>query len=367
MAYNYSNDEMDSSKVKDKESKINFLKKIIAHVQAELDISIELNPVKVVAGLDPEQTSNFLQIFALLASTIIHQGSTISSNSAAASCTKEGNTQHRTGGVEQSAKVTIVDTLPNISLPDKEPTTIDNSHRSSRNDTNGELKKLHPTAEAESQKITAMPLSTTKNIQKNTKTDDEVTGAINRDITNKKANTPSPETEDFAKAPLAPNMILEEAEQRLIRDKISEEDANNVKAVRAKAKSISQTFFGIENGEMDRNDFILDALGDDSDPRIISTRPKTARRMPPRSKEKKRVLGDRALKYSTTAKPIIFKDDDEDEQNKQSLTNEKEIEDEIGKPTLVEKQSPTPLSSLHGQTAAVQNILHEAIMESTNR
>jgi len=56
------------------------------------------------------------------------------------------------------------------------------------------------------------------------------------------------------------------------------------------------------------------------------------------------------------AKPIILKDDDEDEQNEQSLTNERKIEDEIRTSTLAEKQSTTPLNSLHCQTTAVQNI-----------
>ena len=58
---------MDSSKVKDKDSKISFLKKLIAHVENELGVAIDLNPGKVVAGLEADKTRHFFQLFVLAA------------------------------------------------------------------------------------------------------------------------------------------------------------------------------------------------------------------------------------------------------------------------------------------------------------
>lgn len=62
--------EMDSSRLKDKQSKVQFLEKIISHVERVLKISITtVKPSKIVAGSEPDQTCYFLQLFAL-ASTI---------------------------------------------------------------------------------------------------------------------------------------------------------------------------------------------------------------------------------------------------------------------------------------------------------
>ena len=60
---------MASSKTKDKQIKVQFLQKVISHVERILSITINVKPSKIVAGLEPENTCQFLQYFAL-ASTV---------------------------------------------------------------------------------------------------------------------------------------------------------------------------------------------------------------------------------------------------------------------------------------------------------
>ena len=58
---------MDSSKARDKDSKIAFLRKLISHVERILDLTIDLEPLKVIAGLEAEKTRYFFQLFVLAA------------------------------------------------------------------------------------------------------------------------------------------------------------------------------------------------------------------------------------------------------------------------------------------------------------
>ena len=61
--------ELDSANLKDKSSKLSFLDKVIKHVETRLDITIDLNAKKVVAGLETEKTRRFLQLLATAATT----------------------------------------------------------------------------------------------------------------------------------------------------------------------------------------------------------------------------------------------------------------------------------------------------------
>ena len=61
----YSEDEMDSKNVKDKASKVAYLEKILKHVGATLNTFVDARPAKIVAGLEPENTSTFLQVSCL--------------------------------------------------------------------------------------------------------------------------------------------------------------------------------------------------------------------------------------------------------------------------------------------------------------
>ena len=53
--------ESDSANIKDKETKVAWLNKIIACVSLSLDEHLPARPLKIVAGLEPERTNEFLQ------------------------------------------------------------------------------------------------------------------------------------------------------------------------------------------------------------------------------------------------------------------------------------------------------------------
>ena len=56
--------ESNSENVKEKDAKINYLNKIIKVVSLSTKVTLNANPAKIVAGLDPEDTNAFLQLLA---------------------------------------------------------------------------------------------------------------------------------------------------------------------------------------------------------------------------------------------------------------------------------------------------------------
>ena len=60
-------EEMVSSNVKEKAAKIAFLEKVISHVEGRLNIAVDVRAKKIVAGLEPDKTSRFLQLLAVAA------------------------------------------------------------------------------------------------------------------------------------------------------------------------------------------------------------------------------------------------------------------------------------------------------------
>lgn len=56
----FSGEELDS-KITEKEAKINFLVKLIQLTELVVGEEIDVKPTKIVAGLEPEKTNNFLQ------------------------------------------------------------------------------------------------------------------------------------------------------------------------------------------------------------------------------------------------------------------------------------------------------------------
>lgn len=61
----YTPEETDSANVADKNQKILFLEKIIKVVGLQLNTLVVANPSKIVAGRDPQDTNNFLQLLAV--------------------------------------------------------------------------------------------------------------------------------------------------------------------------------------------------------------------------------------------------------------------------------------------------------------
>ena len=64
---NFSEQEINSENVSDKEGKIAFLEKIIGYVQTTTGLEIEALPTKVVSGLECEKTRRFLQLLVVAA------------------------------------------------------------------------------------------------------------------------------------------------------------------------------------------------------------------------------------------------------------------------------------------------------------
>jgi TRAF3-interacting protein 1 len=61
----YNEIESDSANISDKEQKIRFLEKIIKVVGVQLNTLVEAKPSRIVAGLDAQNTNNFLQLLAV--------------------------------------------------------------------------------------------------------------------------------------------------------------------------------------------------------------------------------------------------------------------------------------------------------------
>ena len=57
----YSEDEFNSENVKDKESKLLFLKKMVDVVSLSTKVALKASPAKIVAGLEVLETNTFLQ------------------------------------------------------------------------------------------------------------------------------------------------------------------------------------------------------------------------------------------------------------------------------------------------------------------
>jgi len=70
----YGEDELDAKSIKDKESKINFLEKLIALVQLAAGEEIPVRSNKIVAGQEAEQTNVFLQYLFKVATSGIESG-----------------------------------------------------------------------------------------------------------------------------------------------------------------------------------------------------------------------------------------------------------------------------------------------------
>jgi hypothetical protein len=61
------NEEMDTANINNKQTKIEFLEKLIRFLENELKLSIDVKPSKIVAGLEAGKTRYLLQLFVVIA------------------------------------------------------------------------------------------------------------------------------------------------------------------------------------------------------------------------------------------------------------------------------------------------------------
>lgn len=65
----FSEVELVSSNVKEKQSKLQFLEKLVSFLESKFEVSLDVKPAKIVSGLEPERTRYLLQVFAAIATT----------------------------------------------------------------------------------------------------------------------------------------------------------------------------------------------------------------------------------------------------------------------------------------------------------
>jgi hypothetical protein len=75
----YTEAELDSANVTEKQQKIDFLEKIIKFVGTHLNTLVEAQPLKIVAGMDAANTNRFLQLLAVAAKHVPDSSQTLRS------------------------------------------------------------------------------------------------------------------------------------------------------------------------------------------------------------------------------------------------------------------------------------------------
>jgi TRAF3-interacting protein 1 len=62
----FSDEEMNSSNITEKQAKLQFLDKLISYLSNVTGTSIDVKPNKIIAGLEPERTRYLLQVYAVV-------------------------------------------------------------------------------------------------------------------------------------------------------------------------------------------------------------------------------------------------------------------------------------------------------------
>ena len=274
------NEELDSSNIKSKETKIAFLQKLLDYVIFKLRIPIDFRPNKVVAGLEPEKTCYFLQLLATLA---LHQRDVRKVNVKNNDGTK--TRYDNDNGFKQDASI------------ENEPSDLpsdhveENNHDLNQYTSNDKLKSIPRGGNEKESEDDIILISTT-----------------NQDGTSTSKEEKKEEEDD--------DIIIENSHQQIsLMEKESTEsnfvetttqitDDDNKEATIKETSNIER-FFGTDEFLPD------DTIADDVKQYI---RPKTARRRPPKIKDRVQSAEVNINKTEDRLKqrPIIFKDDDSD-------------------------------------------------------
>ncbi len=121
-----SEDQMESSNVKEKQAKLQFLEKLIFFLENELSRSINVKPMKIVSGQEPEMTCYMLQIFTVLAT---HKPSPLLSVSAEQK--DESSSKEMCHSRDESTSHSESKEMQKISPPESEVELTDNDFNSS--------------------------------------------------------------------------------------------------------------------------------------------------------------------------------------------------------------------------------------------
>ncbi len=324
----FSDDEMDSSKVKNKDAKIRFLEKICDYVGDRLGVTVDLKPSKVVAGLETEKTCHFLQLFALVVE-LSKQTNNASNEVDSPSRQPEGKS---VGDMPNESKERDVNDSVSKELPlgrvDEEKEPKDNSQQEEMKeeasgnfiktirDEKSDIKDFSDETQHKRSETTPRPNSS-KNVMPTD--DNDIKG---QDLFSTECNEEETFTEIEEKRDQDQNESKHDMPDVLpstldLDSGPPEHKENVVEELEGGKTSIEHLFFGTD-------EFQEETIVDEAKQSI---RPKTARRRPPRIKERTQS----AEKKSTikVERPVIFKDDDDGEGDvidQENSSNTKKIE-----------------------------------------
>ena len=316
--------------VKEKEAKINFLSKIISHVEDELGVSVGVKPRKIVSGLEPDKTCYFFQLFVI-----------------AARLRKSRSSRDDSEHSEPKAGGTIEDTYP---MADAKPANVTSETISH----SFESKAVQDDAKA----LPAFPTTCNKeedDLTPPAQTEEEAMLTLDSSIPNHVKTTAIPsrpksgEVFDSDASRINDNIDRNTRERSTSRSTCISEEKTDEKAKNKKSghtnkgtrddalqndnaslfksnfdgRKITEAFFGSDGlWEMDTGRRESD---------LISARPRTARQRPPRVKQKINESLGPTSRRSVTARPFIFKDDDDINVNRpQKIEDELDVEESEG-------------------------------------
>lgn len=288
---------MESSNVKTKESKIQFLEKILGYVKYRLRVSIDLRPSKVVAGLEPEKTCHFLQIFGILA---LHQ------DTLSLASKDEGENQNKNHH-EKQAKDAKLDKDDELKHDDEESTLKESPIHGSEDDKqeSTDLSVMHQNIPHETP---TSPLIALVRDQDERKLHDE-------DVALEPSGTPGDSSvrNHEEKAPkYSSNHNHQEAKYLDDNPKPQESTIGDTSEdiSHKKKRDLAEESREEDNNSIGRLFFGTDGFQDESIVDDVKlTRPKTARRAPPRNKERKQ-SAEKQQSAVAIKRPVIFKEDD---------------------------------------------------------
>ncbi len=257
--------------MKTKEKKLQFLEKVLDYLKMRLQIiHIDLRPNKVVAGLEPEKTNYFLQLLATLA---LHLVDVVHINSNKVNSIDENNEGDEL--IVDVDKYNIAKATNEVTEQESkdEPLVIqDNEKRRS------ELIEAERNEEREKDKSIESDSRPTS-----TKIDEEKS----------LWNAPEEIKKNYNDEAKSTNHVIDTRFNAHGKETIDDES-------KVDKSNIQHRFFGT-------NEFQEETITDDSKPYV---RPKTARRRPPRIKERI-PSADSTDCSNEMKKPVIFKGDDD--------------------------------------------------------
>lgn len=334
----YSQDEMDSSKVREKKSKVAFLTTLTAHIEHDLGVNVDLNPSKVVAGLEADKTRYFFQLLVVAA-------------------TKTRNLMPKME-IEMPEQVASLDIEGDLNATETEEEASFNHHQSKDDSTNELTKSIHvdkpsllfQNESKESDQTEAnqptedyqdnlADLETKENsisktgmdkfvnddtsstlMQGNPKNDNDAHEEIMNMDTTKLSGHEGIQSSDFQNN----DGVSMKNEEESKTDRATIIDAhmahNKIQKPnrRKNEESIQQLFFGLEEDEIDK---------DRRNPAPAKARPKTARRKPPKVKERENLNNQNLISRSERKKLVVFRDDEADDPRKDDTTDEAKMDD----------------------------------------